>query len=206
MHLISETALDLIDGTMAQAERRFWTNHLESCSQCAVELNDWAELTQWVKGSHLIDAPEQVQTLAMGIIKPRKTLETRRPLQQILATVVFDSFAQPAWASVRGRTVEQTVSDEPLCRELVLAAVEFDIHVRISTSEQRRQLLGQILPRDNKTFFVENAKLHLRQRDERIGCATMNDLGEFWFTDIPDGSLSLQIDLPHRIIICALGM
>jgi len=32
----------------------------------------------------------------------------------------------------------------------------------------------------------------------------VNDLGEFEFRSVPDGQLSLQIDLPHLTVITAL--
>ena len=203
MHLISETALNFVDGTMAEAENRFWTKHVDSCSRCAIEVQEWAELAQWVKGSHLLDAPEHVQALARGIIHaPLKTPESRPSLGQIFATIIFDSFAQPACAAVRAPTL---VGGGPVFRQLVLRAEDFDIHIRMSTLENHRELLGQILPRGNRVF-VQNAKLHLRQKDERVGSTTINDLGEFRFSDIPDGSLSLQVDLPNRTLITALVM
>ena len=37
-----------------------------------------------------------------------------------------------------------------------------------------------------------------------IGSARSNTLGEFAFTDLPDGVLSLQIDLPYLTVISAL--
>jgi hypothetical protein len=203
MHLISETALNFVDGTMGEAENRFWTKHVDSCSPCAVEVQEWAELAQWVKGSHLLDAPEHVLAQARGVIHvPLKTPESRPSLGQIFATIIFDSFAQPAWAGVRAPTL---VAGGPVLRQLVLRAEDFDIHIRMSTLENHRELLGQILPRGNSAF-VQTAKLHLRQKDERVGSTTTNDLGEFRFNDIPDGSLSLQVDLPNRTLITALVM
>ena len=88
-------------------------------------------------------------------------------------------------------------------RQVVLQAEEFDIHIRISTLEDRRDLLGQILPRGNRGF-INDARLHLRQDGERIGSVRANDLGEFHFTDVPEGMLSLQIDLPNVTVISAL--
>jgi hypothetical protein len=85
----------------------------------------------------------------------------------------------------------------------VLQAEEFDIHIRLSTFEDHLDLLGQILPRDTGGF-VRNANLYLRHDEDRISSANVNELGEFQFSDVPSGMLSLQIDLPTVTIISTL--
>ena len=200
MHFNSETALDLVDGTMALAEHRFWKTHIESCSECAVELHGWSTLAGWVKRVHLLNAPADVLVSGRQIFQTRRTPEFRPFLRQIVASIIFDSFAQPAVAGARAELVAE---GSVLWRQVVLQAEEFDIHIRISTLEDRRDLLGQILPRGNRGF-INDARLHLRQDGERIGSARANDLGEFHFTDVPEGMLSLQIDLPNVTVISAL--
>ena len=127
------------------------------------------------------------------------TLERRTPVREIIARIVFDSVAQPSIPGLRHAPKDQQV----LVRQVVSEAEEFDIHVRIYAVHNRRDLLGQILPRDTGAF-IKNARLHLRQNDKRIRSAELNDFGEFQFTGIPDGWLSLQIDLPHLTVISAL--
>jgi hypothetical protein len=51
---------------------------------------------------------------------------------------------------------------------------------------------------------VRDANLYLRKGEERINSANVNDLGEFQFCNVPDGMLSLQIDLPTVTIISFL--
>ena len=85
-----------------------------------------------------------------------------------------------------------------------MQAEEFDIYLKITAFKEHRELLGQILPRGSNTF-VNDATLHLRQNDERVGSANVNDLGEFQFSNFPDGLLSLQIDLPNLTIITTLN-
>ena len=187
MHFNSETALDLVDGTMALAEHRFWKTHIESCSECAVELHGWSTLAGWVKRVHLLNAPAAVLASGRQIFQTRRTPEFRPFLRQIVASIIFDSFAQPAVAGARA----------------VVAEGPFLLRQVVSTLEDRRDLLGQILPRGNRGF-INDARLHLRQDGERIGSVRANDLGEFHFTDVPEGMLSLQIDLPNVTVISAL--
>ena len=80
-----------------------------------------------------------------------------------------------------------------------VVVVDFPCRLKV---EDHRELFGQILPRDGG--FVKDASVHLQNEEERIGSAELNSLGEFLFTRIPDGLLSLQIDLPYVTVISAL--
>ncbi len=81
---------------------------------------------------------------------------------------------------------------------------EFDIHIKISDGRDHRQMLGQILPRSS-TKFGELAKLHLLKDGERVETATADEMGEFCFFHLPEGELSIQIDLPNLTIVGALN-
>ena len=201
MHFSPETALNLIERTTSEAERRFWDKHIESCSECVVELCEWSTLVGWAKRMHLVSAPEDVLALAKKIVKaPPKTPQCPGSVRQIAASLVFDSLSQPLGVGAR----EDVSIAQATSRELVLQAEEFDIYLKITAFKEHRELLGQILPRGSNTF-VNDATLHLRQNDERVGSANVNDLGEFQFTNFPDGLLSLQIDLPNLTIITTLN-
>ena len=100
-------------------------------------------------------------------------------VRRIAASLVFDSFAQPLGIGARE---EVSIAPQATSRELVLQAEEFDIYLKITAFKEHRELLGQILPRGSNTF-VNDATLHLRQNDERVGSANVNDLGEFQFSN-----------------------
>jgi hypothetical protein len=108
----------------------------------------------------------------------------------------FDSFAQPAFAGARG------VAE---ARQVVLRAEEFDIHVKVWGERAQRHLVGQILAR-GQSSFVQSARLHLLRNGERFESTLIDRLGEFHFDDVPDGLLSLQIDLPHLTVVGALNV
>jgi len=87
---------------------------------------------------------------------------------------------------------------------MVLQAEDFDIHVQIRGEREPRQILGQILSRSREDFAII-ARFHLLRNGERLQASAATDtLGEFHFTDVPEGELSLQVDLPHLTIIAAL--
>jgi hypothetical protein len=86
-----------------------------------------------------------------------------------------------------------------------MRAEEFDIHIKIWGDRSRRQILGQLLPRNSKDF-VQSARFHLLRNGQRIESTTNDEMGEFNFTDVPEGDLSLQIDLPNLTVIGALNI
>ena len=194
MHLSSEAALDLLEGRLLGEQEAFWKRHLETCSGCAERLNGWRTFAVRLPRRHMKSAPDADLQKAANIF-PR-SLERRAPrIRAILAAIVFESFGQPAVAGVRGGVAP--------ARQLVMRAEEFDIHIKICGDPDHWQMLGQLLPRNEK-YFVSNARLHLMRNGERIDTAVSDDMGEFHFSDVPEGELSLQIDLPNLTVIGAL--
>jgi len=111
-----------------------------------------------------------------------------------VAELIFDSFAHPAFSGARG---------ESTSRQMVMRAEEFDIHIRIWTTKNGREMLGQIQS-TNSECFTQNAQLYLLQDGKRIGSSKLNALGEFHFSGVPEGFLNIQTDLPHLTVIGAL--
>lgn len=196
MHLSSETALDLIEGRLQGEQHTFWNRHLQACNGCATDVSQWRELGIVLKRSHLQNAPQQDLEKAIHIF-PKQPDEGGSKVRQVLAAIIFDSFLQPAIAGARGAAAAES-------RQMVLRAEEFDIHVKIWGERHHKQLLGQLLPRTSKTF-VSAARFHLLRNGERLETTAIDETGEFHFTNVPDGDLSLQIDLPNLTVIGALN-
>jgi hypothetical protein len=114
----------------------------------------------------------------------------------VVASILFDSLVQAAFIGTRGETD---------ARQVLFRAEEFDIHLRLLMTDEGRELLGQIQPRGTRSF-VGSARLHLLQNGERIRSTDANKFGEFHFYSVPDGPLSLQIDLPNLTIVGALDV
>jgi hypothetical protein len=195
MHLSPETAFDLIEERLPENQRNFWYRHLELCKECTAEISRWRELEVELKRSHLKSAPEESVESAVQIMSSRPAA-SGSAIRSVLASIIFDSFLEPALAGVRGASAA--------ARQLVMRAEEFDIHIKVWGGPEHRQMLGQLLPRHGAKF-VNAANLHLLQHGERLETATADPTGEFHFTDLPEGDLSLQIDLPHLTVIGALN-
>lgn len=195
MHLTVDEALDLIEGRAQEAQVEFWASHAEFCNDCREQLKAWGEMHLSLKTRHLESAPEPSILKAEGIFETPTRMRVRS-LREVLAAVVFDSFAQPALAGARGTAT---------ARQMVLRAEEFDIHVRIWGEAGERRMTGQILAR-GQSNFLSGVMLHLVRDGNRFESTSVDRLGEFEFRGVPDGTLSLQMDLPQITIVGTLNV
>src|SRR5689334_20065550 len=136
MHFSCEIALDFVEDRLAKDQQAFWNQHLDLCKECTAEIGRWHELETALRRSHLKSAPEEFLKRAVRILSPGPAgdLPVRR---SVLASIIFDSFLQPALAGVRGAS--------GTARQLIMRAEEFDIHIKIWGEPEHRQLLGQVL-------------------------------------------------------------
>jgi hypothetical protein len=196
MHLSPEIAFELLEGRLLPDQAAFWKQHLEICRDCAEQVEGWRTIGITLRRSHLKSAPDEELQEAINVF-PYSPGQKNPTIRSVIASIIFDSFAEPAFAGVRGGAAP--------ARQLVMHAEEFDIHVKIWGDSDRRQMLGQLLPRNGKNF-VNTARFHLLRNGERIETTAVDDVGEFHFSDVPEGDLSLQIDLPNLTVIGALNV
>jgi hypothetical protein len=194
MHLNLDTALDFLEGRMVKDQGAFWSNHLETCKDCTQDVARLRQLGIDLKRSHLRSASDQDLRKAAKIFPPQRDSAGTR-IRTVVAAIIYDSFVQPAMAGARGAAAA--------ARQLVIRTVEFDIHVKIWDEKSHRQMLGQLLPRSGSDF-VHSARFHLLRNGERVETTDTDDMGEFHFMDVPEGDLSLQVDLPNLTVIGAL--
>src|SRR5437773_199355 len=138
MHLNSKTALNMVDGTLSGNDSPYWDKHLKSCTECASKLQAWKALIKSVMRAHLVSAPEDLVAAARETFRARRIGEIRPTLRQIVASVIFDSFAQPAAVNVRAEAA--TYDQQAVIRQVVFEAEEYDIYVRLSMFEDHRDL------------------------------------------------------------------
>jgi hypothetical protein len=194
VHLSSETALDYVEGRLETEQEAFWKQHLEICKECRQDVGVWQILGMDLRRSNLMSASGQDLENVSRIFKPRFE-KAGSTVRQLFATVIFDSFREPAFSGARGAAAAT--------RQLVMRAEEFDIHIKIWGDQDHKKMLGQLLPRSGEDF-VHAARFHLLRNGERLETTAVDEMGEFHFTDVPDGDLSLQIDLPNLTVVGAL--
>lgn len=197
MHLSASVALDFLDGLLVKDEELFWLQHLEFCKDCMHDVARWRQLWTGLKRSHLQNASDQALKNAIDVYPVTRPDHDASPRRFVVGTILFDSFVQPALAGARGSSASG--------RQLVMRAEEFDVHVKIWGEPDHRKMLGQLLPRSGN-HFMQSARFHLLRNGERVESTSVDDMGEFHFTEVPEGDLSLQIDLPNLTVIGALNI
>ena len=195
MHLSSEEAWDIIEGRASDDQVRFWRDHVQRCSSCNQQMNDWTKVHSLLKRENLESAPEPSIRMANAIFQPPE-VEERPGIRQIIASLVYDSFSEPALAGARG-------SGAP--HQFLLSAMEFDIHVRVWQTGLECRISGQILSRDKPVNF-QGSQLHLLHEGKRLGSTEADIFGEFEFVEVPVVPLFLQIELPRLTITGALNL
>ncbi len=195
MHLSTEIVFDLIEGRLVKDEETFWQEHLGVCSGCTQDIDRWRRLRADLKRSHLKSASGEILNTVMKFF-PHRRVENEPHPPSVVAALVFDAFRDLALANARGAVAG---------RQLVMRAEDFDFHIKIWGQPDRRQMLGQLLPL-GISKFVGTARFHLLQNGERLETTTNDETGEFYFTDVPDGDLALQIDLPNLTVVGALNI
>jgi hypothetical protein len=154
----------------------------------------FSELPLLLKRANLVSAPPSLLRSVESVFD--QPSDKPLTIRQVLASLVFDSFAQPALAGARGGAA--------MSRQMVLRAEGFDIHLKIWGVVPGRRLAGQVLAR-NEGSFVHGARLHLIRDGERFTSTSVDKFGEFQFEMVPDGFLSLQVDLPHLTVVGTLN-
>jgi hypothetical protein len=189
MHLTPEAALDVIEDRITGSERKSLIDHLETCSSCRQQFEDWGRLHLLLQGFHLKGAPVEFLQRAEAVFDALP--ETQPTIGEIIASVIFDSHADPAFAGARGGTD---------ARQVLLRAQEFDIHLKISSNPAQQQIMGQIFAR-NESRFLSGVRLHLLLNGKTHKTTSSDNFGQFQFDDVPDSMCQLQIDLPELTIV-----
>ena len=95
MHLSSDIALDLVEERLPEDQKAFWHRHLELCKECAADVSRWRELEAALRRAHLKSPPRETVETAIKIISS-KPVEDEPAVRSVLASIIFDSFMEPA--------------------------------------------------------------------------------------------------------------
>ena len=109
----------------------------------------------------------------------------------LIASIVFNSLTHANIKGFRGPMESQ---------QIIFQAEDLSIHLRVSKPDQERVILGQLLQQAPDSF-IAGARISLLLESGKIGSTVTNSLGEFRFSAVPVGALTLEADISARRLI-----
>lgn len=184
-----ERLIDYLDGQLSADWSESMAAHLASgCGKCAAN-RQWYEHVRTIAASDdTVDPPFWVTRRAHQLFDREMKPGLIERVGNAIASLLFDSFAQPSIAGVR--------STETASRQLLYSADIYSIDLQISPSDKSNAtVMGQILRKDDFRFeSVSKIPLSLVQSGEAVLSTVTNEAGEFVLTDIGCGEYDLLID------------
>lgn len=161
--------------------------HLDECFHCSRRLQTIKQTTSFMRSDAIENAPAELVKSAKSIFRQRAAAPQRpSALSRIVAALTFDSLtAAPAYG---------LRSQAGGARQLVYSTETLDIDVRISEENEVWQIAGQV-----PGSLCDTGDVSL-EGDSFSATSKLNELCEFSFSSVPDGTYKLALHL-HDVII-----
>ena len=191
-----ENLIAFLDGQLASDQSESVATHIASgCSRCEQSRAFYEQVSSLAATDDSIEPPVWLTKQAIRLFASKRTqpgLVAR--LQQTVAALLFDSFAQPQVADVRSSATTN--------RQLLYRADNYSIDLQILLADQANAgVMGQILHSDDMRFeSVANIPVGLAQNQQTILTTLTNEKGEFTLQAVEFGDYDLRFDLPDMSI------
>ena len=190
-HVNAEKLMEYRDGHSTEESKAMIDSHLAHCAECSQMNQELQEFVIWLESDSSFEPPADVLQWGMSLFQP--LLQTKESVggkvRRIVASLVFDTFDEPAPAGVR------RVGAPP--RQLLFRAGDVDVDVKIESVEtnDRISLVGQVLSNNEK--FFDNTPVKLESHGMVRYKTMTNFVGEFVFDEVPKDTYHLSVDLPE---------
>jgi hypothetical protein len=181
-HIDFATIADLVEDRVAPGARTESMAHISSCPHCAEKLQRLDEVVRLMATDRAVDAPRDVVAYAINIFSGRAKSPRQSLKRRIVAALSFDSRMNeaPAFGVRSGQTGS---------RQLIYAAEETDIDLRISLHADMWVVAGQVLRADCAGGGVEIEGLN------GSAATALNELCEFTLPAVPSGNYLLRVHI-----------
>lgn len=197
--------IDWLEGRLPPDQARAVAERLETADAATQADLDWLRL--------FLQARQSVQ-FASPPPSVRETLkqrfaayaEARQPpglFQRWLATLTFDSRAQPATAGLRSA---QRADEDPQ-RQLIYTteAAEIALTVQPGLPDKNFIVTGQIFPAEDIPAHMFS--IQLLHDVQEVDLAVADELGEFTFADLPAGEYEMVVSAgQYEVVISSLRL
>ena len=181
--------LDWLEGRLPPDKAQAVAERLQSADAATQADLDWLRLFLQARQSvQFASPPPSVrETLRRDFAAYAETREPPSPFRRWLATLTFDSRAQPITAGFR------SAAGEAQRRQLIYTTEAAEIALTIQSSLPDRNFIvtGQIFPMGDTLTHTFSIQL---QRDAwEVALAATDELGEFTFADVPAGEYDIVV-------------
>lgn len=189
-HVNAEKLMEYMDGQLTDEAKAMIDSHLSHCSDCLQTSGELQQFVSWLQSDASNEPPAEALEWGVNLFQPMlQPKESGSKIRKIVASLVFDTFDQPATAGVR------RVGAPP--RQLLFRAGDVDVDVKIEAMEtnERISLVGQVL--SNREKFFDNTPVKLESHGMVRYKTMTNFVGEFVFDEVPKDTYHLSVDLPE---------
>ncbi|HXG65832.1 MAG TPA: hypothetical protein VNO70_12060 [Blastocatellia bacterium] len=183
-----EQLLDYCDGRLGERDAQTVAAHLASgCQRCAQDLEWYRRVRAIAASDDGVDPPAWVLKRALRLFENYAPPRQEGHLDRLIASLVFDSRAQPTLSGVR--------SAEAGNRQLLYRAGQYSVDVQITFSEQSgADLIGQVLRGGEFRFeSVAGLVVEVAQKGQPAYSTVTNAVGEFILGNIACGEYEVAV-------------
>jgi len=195
--------LDWLEGRLPPDKARAVAERLQTADAATQADLDWLRLFLQARQSVQFASPPPGvrETLKQRFAAYAEAREPPGPFQRWLATLTFDSRAQPVTAGLR------SAAEEGQQRQLIYTteAAEIALTVQSILPDKNFIVTGQIFPMGDTPTHTFSIQL-LREAGE-VALAATDELGEFTFSDLPAGEYHMVVSAgQYEVVIPSLHL
>jgi len=181
--------MSYVDGQTLETGNAVVEQHLAACSECSELRTELKTLVSHLRQESANEPPSEIVQWGIDLFQPVIQPASGGRIRKIIASLMFDTFDQPALAGMR------RVGAPP--RQLLFRAGDVDVDVKIESMEanDRITLVGQVLSTGAK--FFDNTPVKLESHGIVRYKTKTNVVGEFSFDEVPKDTYHLSVDLPE---------
>ena len=193
-----EKWVDFVRGTMLPEQTADVERHLHSgCPRCSKASSLWRSLADFAKRQVFYEPPESVVRVVKESFS-HALAPKASPGFTLVASLVFDSLRQPRPEGVRR-------SRRPVPQQLLYAAGDYLVDLRVEGASKRVILVGQVLRSSKPGEPIPSIPVTLQLGSEPLAKSTSNPFGEFQFEfDFQAGKnfqLAIGLDAESSIVL-----
>lgn len=185
-HIPYTQLVDWVDGRLTPDQQAAITAHLDGCMRCRTEAARIEHMLVTMQTDNSQDAPQALIARAVQLFRNRAVAPAPSLVQRLAAVLRFESTPLTPAFGLRGESASE--------RQLLFAAGDYDVDLRIAPSPAGWQVSGQILGDELGAGVAELAGAEVALQ------ATIDPMSAFVLPPAPAGRYALTLAWPSLAI------